>query len=174
MLNPQTNNTQPQEFSKRSSQTNSPITKSFLGSFNVSNSNLKLKIKDLEVMIEHKADFNLINSRGYGILHKSIESYQKVEVIKFLVENQADVNLRNTVDGDTPLHVATDVENKNIDIMRYLIEKQADVNAKNLYGVLPITCTYENEKFISYDVVKLLAESKSDLNLRCRIDPPLC
>jgi ankyrin repeat protein len=50
-----------------------------------------------------------------------------LDVVKFLVKQQAEVNAKNT-GGWTPLHLAA--QNGHLDVVKFLVEQQAEVNAR--------------------------------------------
>ena len=56
-------------------------------------------------------------------------------MVRFLVENGADVNARDE-DDQTALHEAA--HKGHIDVVRFLVENGADVNARNKYDQTPL------------------------------------
>ena len=55
---------------------------------------------------------------------------QNINFIKLFLENGADINLKNKIDGDTALHYAARIKNKNI-IELLLENKSCDLLIKN-------------------------------------------
>ena len=53
-----------------------------------------------------------------------------LDVVKFLVEQQAEVNAKKD-DGWTPLHSAA--QNGHLDVVKFLVEQRAEVNAKSTF-----------------------------------------
>ena len=78
------------------------------------------------------------------------------QIVKVLIENGADINARNNY-GQTPLHW---IRNDNLEIAKLLIESGADVNAKNNKGNTPLHNVWNIEK------AKLLVDSGADVNAR--------
>ncbi len=71
------------------------------------------------------------------VLHFAASS-GKIEVVKKLVENFADVNLKS-VDGNTPLHLAISSKTENAeDVALYMLEQHADVFLRNIAGETPL------------------------------------
>lgn len=60
-------------------------------------------------------------------------SNNHLEVVKLLVENNANVNLRTLLFKNNALLAASNYA-KNLDIIKYLIENNANVNAKDIYN----------------------------------------
>lgn len=85
-----------------------------------------------------KSDSTLVNARdfatGYAAIHWAAK-YGRSDVITWLNENDADVNIR-TYGGHSPLHIATMHNNK--DIVKTLITQfNADVNVRDYSGHKP-------------------------------------
>jgi ankyrin repeat protein len=81
-----------------------------------------------------------------------------LEIIKFLVENGADVNVKDFLFGKTPLFDAA--HNGRLGIVKYLIENGADVNVKAYSGETPLCRT------IGLDVIKYLVKNGADVNVK--------
>ena len=104
---------------------------------------------DMEYIKEYFSSGKNLNiaHKGNSPLLVAIEQHQ-VEVIKFLVENGADVNFSSDK-AVTALHIAVDSANfqtfdKNAfkepptEVIELLIQNGADINVKNKYGLTPI------------------------------------
>lgn len=61
-----------------------------------------------------------------------------------LIEAGADVDAVNSADGNSPLLLATEVE--NIEMVRLLIQKNATVNMANKSGATPLHKSASNGK----------------------------
>ncbi|XP_049772034.1 putative ankyrin repeat protein RF_0381 [Schistocerca cancellata] len=80
------------------------------------------------------------------------------DVAKFLVQNGAVVNARNS-ERVTPLHFAAEMGNVNI--VKLLIQSQAAINAKNLEGFTPLHVSIQNRQAA---VSQFLINSGADVN----------
>ena len=89
--------------------------------------------------------------------------YKQTDIINYLLENNADVNLKEELTGFTPLMASL----HDITITELLIEKGADIEAKDDDGInaLVYASTYNNE-----EMVKFLLEKGADANTVCEID----
>jgi len=81
-----------------------------------------------------------------------------VEVVKALLDNQADANASYT-DGVTPLLTAA--YEGHAEVVKLLLENKADVNATDTDGVTPLYIAVQNGHT---EVVKLLLDNKADVN----------
>jgi len=84
-----------------------------------------------KVMIEAGIDINSLDEYGNGALHKLTDRYsthdtKDVQMLKLLLENGADPNLRNG-DGDTPLDLLLPV---------FPLSRDSDINIDNLSALL--------------------------------------
>lgn len=88
---------------------------------------------------------------------------QNFKIVKMLVENGANVNLKDN-NGNSPLFEAIEVTRANKEIIRYLIQNGADIYQENDKGISPLSFAETNKK----SLVKVLTESipiKLDENL---------
>ena len=82
------------------------------------------------------------------------------EVVKALLDNNADVNVRRPIDGVTPLHIATQEGHR--EVVKLLLDNKADVNASRTNdGATPLHVAAQNGHT---EVVKLLLDNKADVN----------
>lgn len=72
---------------------------------------------------------------GYTLLHWSLIR-QKWDLVRFLIDQGANVNLQGT-EGGSPMHCAANHE--NIEIIDLLIKKGAQIDMKNLWGNTPLS-----------------------------------
>ena len=83
---------------------------------------------------------NIIDSKdkdnGNTLLIWAVKNNNK-ELVQFLIENGAEVNLANDY-GNTPLHFA--FSNKNYEIVNILLKNNASEETKNLKGLSPWEC----------------------------------
>lgn len=105
-----------------------------------------------------------IDNEGKTPLGRAIDYNRSTEIIKFLIDNGADVNRKesyeNLDDGDnemTPLIAS--IRNGDYNIANYLIEKGADISILDSYG----KCAYDyldKEDFYDFDPNILLPPKK--------------
>lgn len=84
----------------------------------------------------------------------------KKNVVKFLIENGADVNMKNYI-GFTAIHWAFDSE--DLSIIELLVNAGADVNAKDITGGFPLSIAAAKGY---YDIVRLLLSNGANVNER--------
>ena len=87
------------------------------------------KIKDIKKELNNGFDIN--SKVGLSTLLIVATQKQNIELVKFLLKNNADPNLKNSL-GDTALMYAA--KKGNLDIIKLLCEKGADVNITNNDG----------------------------------------
>ncbi len=80
------------------------------------------------------------------------------EIVKFLVENGANINYKNYY-GNSALMCAS--ENNELEIIHFLLENGADINIKNDYNETPLIGSIMGNKL---DAMKLLLENGANIN----------
>ena len=87
------------------------------------------------------------------------------ETARLLIENGADVNVKDK-DGDTPLLAVSSARSEEgMDMMRLLIEKGANVNVKNSKGTTPLLASLSGVTQ-SDEMARLLVERGADVNAK--------
>ncbi|AEM23266.1 ankyrin repeat-containing protein [Brachyspira intermedia PWS/A] len=95
-------------------------------------------------------------------LIKAIE-YKQTDIINYLLENNADINLKEELTGFTPLMASF----HNIAIAELLIEKGADIEARNVDGINALVYAVSlNDE----EMVKFLLAKGADANTVCEIE----
>jgi len=103
------------------------------------------------MLLKSGAKINHYDGRA-SPLHAAIEVLKCPEVVQFLVDRGADINLLARGDGWTPLHLACHVG--NVEAATVLLHKGASVNAKTWKeGLKPIDLAQRAGRT---DIVKLL------------------
>jgi len=93
-----------------------------------------------------------------SIHYAAIEGH--LEVVKYLLENGANINAIGNLDYQS-IHCAA-LEG-HLEVVKYLLENGADINAKNSDGYQPIHCAvFEGH----LEVVKYLLENGADINAK--------
>ncbi|XP_076285654.1 uncharacterized protein LOC143211676 [Lasioglossum baleicum] len=113
-------------------------------------------IGDVKELINHGVSINAKNNKGQTPLHYAAKS-DKLEVVKYLIEEKgANVNVKDN-NGQTPLHSA--VDHGKLEVVRYLIEeKNANINVKDNNGQTPLHSAAKSDKL---EVIKYLIEEKA-------------
>ena len=115
-------------------------------------------INEVKELIDMGADVNLNISSGKNVLSEA-SRMGYIEVVELLIENDADVNQKNDVDGSSPLGLAC--LNNYEDIAKLLISKKADVNHKDREGYTPLMwASYHGNK----ELVELLIKHGAKVN----------
>lgn len=120
--------------------------------------------KNLEIFeyLLERGNLN-INSVGYlGMTALSLASieYENLEMIKYLLEKGADINVKNE-DGSTALMTASMYG--NLEIIKYLIENGADINSKDNDDS---TALIYASKWGNLETVEYLVKNGADINIK--------
>ena len=118
------------------------------------------KTSVVKLLLEHNADVNIQDNRGYTPLHWcTIKGNENL--CRLLLEHNADVNIQDN-DGYTPLNWCAR-EGKGY-LCRLLLEHNADVNIQDNRGYTPLHwCTMKGNE----NLCRLLLEHNADVNIRC-------
>lgn len=103
---------------------------------------------------------------GFTPLHIAAAHHEDniIPVVRFLIQNGADVNARDKTYGITPLHSVS-----NVKVAKILIEAGAKVNAKDKDGKTPLCAAIEiNDK----DIMEILKQSGGTCDRLCCVDIP--
>ena len=90
--------------------------------------------------------------------------YASNNVLKCLIENGADVNVRSADSKCTPLMTASEVN--DLTVIKFLLEHGADVHLKDKCGLTSLHYAVEDvpDGLIACDVLKCLLENGADIN----------
>ncbi|XP_076285725.1 uncharacterized protein LOC143211701 isoform X2 [Lasioglossum baleicum] len=118
-------------------------------------------IGDVKELINHGVSIDANNNKGQTPLHYAAKS-DKLEVVKYLIEEKgANVNVKDN-DGQTPLHSAANSD--KLEVVKYLIEeKGANVNVKDNDGQTPLHSAAKSDKL---EVVKYLVDKGANVNVK--------
>ncbi|KAF4436984.1 hypothetical protein FACUT_6021 [Fusarium acutatum] len=94
--------------------------------------------------------------RGY-VIAASLNGH--VEVVKLLLENEADITVANN-EGVTPVIAAS--FDGHVEVVKLLLKNKADITVSNNEGVTPVIAASFNGHI---EVVKLLLENKADITV---------
>jgi len=101
----------------------------------------------------------LENPRRTNPIHQAALK-ERLDVIKFLLENGENIDVRNNIDF-TPLHYAAK-SNEELGVIKFLLENGADVNITGEAGQTPLALAVKDNKNI--DIVKILVENSADIS----------
>lgn len=122
-------------------------------------------------LLDQKGHKLNVNTQGAGkhasLLHLAVSKLDVKSVVK-LIMREADVNQRDTVTGDTPMHLLVSHFLKNLvaarKILEFLLSSGADINAQNLEGWTPLHLAVKKG---SLDIVDaLLSAGSPNLDLQ--------
>lgn len=128
-------------------------------------------IEIAKILIEHNADLNIIDYKGYTPLTLAVEKNEE-NFIKLFIEKGANVNecgshltesgnyLPENNPLNAPLHIA--VKMGNLNYINLLLKAGANVNLKNRNGETPIDIAQE---YGSSDIVKLLTGTNGKIGV---------
>ena len=119
-------------------------------------------IKGVEYFLARGVDINTTECNGITPFYAAVEGNADINMLKFLVDKGANVNVKDNIDW-TPLHTAA-VRSK-IDVVQFLIEKGVDVNVKNSLGRTPLHEAAGSDK-PNIDVFMCLIASGADVNTK--------
>jgi len=104
------------------------------------------KLEELEKELK-KFEVNHQGPLRRTVLHYAVEGGQ-MEAVRYLVEEkEANVNVKDTLFKECPLHIA--LRYKFYNIAEYLVEYGADVNEDSDYG-LPLNIIAQKGRFVQY------------------------
>lgn len=130
-------------------------------------------LEEVEFLVANGADVNTIGYNRVTLLHTAIRTYN-FEIVKFLVEKGAIINVQGGQYGDTPLHLACAFQ-INLDnvtsrikfnIVQFLVNHGAIVNAKNYSNNTPLHLAYlaYAASYKNFNIVQFLFEQGADVN----------
>ncbi|KAJ9588899.1 hypothetical protein L9F63_017777 [Diploptera punctata] len=128
-------------------------------------------------LVEHQADLNARDTRGYTLLHRAVERGDGYSA-RFLIEHGASVSTVTPELGDTALHMIAsyspnssevDVITSMTEVAKQMLDKGLDPNLQNKQGFTPLHLSVmaKNEPVLSL----LLSRTAQpvDLNLRTQL-----
>ncbi len=101
-----------------------------------------------------------LDSHGHTALMNAVDN-EYDDIVKLLLENKADVNLRDTF-GRQSTVLMDAVESDSENIVKLLLANKADVNLQNNLGWTALMYAVKSD---SENMVKLLLENKADVDL---------
>ncbi len=109
----------------------------------------------VEYLLSLKLNPNSLDNNGDTPLHYSVDKVSQcpVAITDCLIKNGADVNIKNTLEGYTPLHRSAGW-NKEIKVTQLLVEAGANLDVQDNHGNTPLhvigmeTCSLEIETYL--------------------------
>ena len=96
---------------------------------------MEFMVKNLEEFGYQSLD-QCLNADNCHPLHEIITSNGNVKMVKFLIENTKNLDVKNIINGWTPMHIAACVG--NLEAVKLLLENGADPNPKDIARITPI------------------------------------
>lgn len=129
-------------------------------------------IRYARYLLERGADVNGLDANGLSALHIAA-SRNNAEAARLLFEFQADPNIKESVDGSTPIQDAAMFRNK--EVAEVLLENGADPNIKDRIGRTPISRALDSLNVSSREAfAEALLKRGADPNIKDnREDAPL-
>ena len=118
--------------------------------------NIEENLGEIQQLIADGANINAVSGAGRTPL-MSATAYGHINIVRFLLDNGADINIKDTYNGWTALMFSAGFENEEFEIAQMLIENGADVNeisTKHGATALMIACNQ-----CHFKIAKLLIET---------------
>lgn len=96
-----------------------------------------------ELMSYDKSQANRVDTTGWTPLHYAAAG-NHVEIVKFMIENGADINLKTTTDGKDALHWAA--FHGHLPVVELLVSMGAKINEKDDDGYTALEIAKQTEK----------------------------
>jgi ankyrin repeat protein len=97
---------------------------------------IKGRRKTIKVLLARGIDTRIVNKAGASALQRTVGTLYDEATIPLLIRGKSDVNARNTMTGDTSLHLA--VAFRRPRILLFLLDKNANINAFNDDRLTPL------------------------------------
>jgi ankyrin len=103
-----------------------------------------------KLLLDRKANIRGVSKDGQTALHVAAQTQNRA-AIAFMLDRKADINVRETKEGRTPLHFAIEdgagldepSESRALPAVRLLLERKADVTIKDARGRTPLALAIE-------------------------------
>ncbi len=120
-------------------------------------------VEAIKLMVANGGSINPPCPDGRHIIHDVSQGEHGLDVLKYLVENGADVNdIDIKGSKSSVLHGAADF-NSNPEVLQYLIDQGAKVNAKDKWGETPLFCAL-NGNSNNPKCIDVLVKAGADIN----------
>ncbi|KDR22440.1 Ankyrin repeat and FYVE domain-containing protein 1, partial [Zootermopsis nevadensis] len=125
-------------------------------------------------LVEHQADLNARDTRGYTLLHRAIERGDQYSA-SFLIDHGASVATETPELGNTPLHMIatyspntseTDIITAMADVAKQMLEKGLDPNLQNKQGFTPLHLSVMACNDVVFSLLLSRTSQPVDLNIR--------
>ena len=124
-----------------------------------------------KLLISYGANINFYTFNNFTILMDCCLSIcdSDLQIINFLIENGADINIKNKFGQTALTHLMKFVKNSyDFEIIKLLIRKTNNINYGNNDFNTPLIICFKNDtnKLYRYDIIKLLLDNKADVYIK--------
>ena len=128
-------------------------------------------LKVVKCLIENGANINIRDNNGQTPLYHAADE-DKFEIVKYLIDFGAWIDLKNTVNNYTPLHAAVEEGHQNV--VKFLIENGANVNICNKDFQSPLHFAVESVfKYLLWVLLKTMLKSWLNCTKNMSLDCPI-
>lgn len=85
----------------------------------------------VEMLIEHGADIEYVNSDGVGLIDTAIK-HKRPDIVELCVNNGLDISKSRRKSGITPLILASTFN--DVEMVKYLVKQGASIDERDNYG----------------------------------------
>jgi ankyrin repeat protein len=116
-----------------------------------------------DLLHQHGAAVDIRGSWGKAPIHAA-SMYGLTDIVRWLLDHNADANDPQDGDGWTPLHLAAC--NNQLETAQVLLDYDADVNSRTHLNESPLSLAVRSHADVDFDLVQFLLEHGAEVNAR--------